>query len=369
MKKQSFFIVLMVCLFVAISSVLNAKTLQPFYLDKPEATMLRAVEMSEEQAAFFAQYEYAMQQVAEGADIAEYFMIDAATAEADSVPQLLGDIEYDQGEPYNRMCPKYGNERAVTGCVATAMAQIMRYHTFPKRGAGEVTYTDSNGAKVINLANYEFDWEQILNTYKYGKYTDAQGDAIAKVMLACGASLNMNYGVDGSGTFTELAAKAFKTNFGYSSKVTSYDATGYDNPDELVEEDFAKEIRRQHRLGLPVIFAGKPASGKSGHAFVIDGYKVIDGMYYYHVNWGWSGMWNGYYLILNLKPDGENYSGYGCTMVVNIFPEGTAVENVPALSQTIDPEQPIYTILGTTIPFEKLQPGNIYVQRGKKFVY
>ena len=180
MKKQSSFIALMVFLFGTISSVLNAKTLQPFYLDKSEATMLRAVEMSEEQAAFFAQYEYAMQQVAEGADMSEYFMVEAATEEADSVPQLLGDIEYDQGEPYNRMCPKYGNQRAVTGCVATAMAQIMRYHAFPRRGTGEVTYTDSNGAKTINLANYDFDWDQILNTYKYGKYTDAQGDAIAK---------------------------------------------------------------------------------------------------------------------------------------------------------------------------------------------
>jgi hypothetical protein len=370
MKKQSSFIVLMVCLLATISSVLNAKTLQPIYLDKPEAAMLRSVEMSEEQTAFFAQYEYAMQQVAEGADMGEYFMIEAATDEADSVPQLLGDIMYDQGEPYNWMCPKFGGQLAATGCVATAMAQIMRYYTFPERGTGTVTYTGTGGAKTINLADYEFDWDDMLNTYKPGKYTDAQGNAVAELMLACGAALNMNYGVEGSGSHLDHAMLAFKKNFGYSSKIGYFDSSNsYEDPTVLIEEDWAPTIRKQHRLGFPVMYAGSPASGKGGHAFVIDGYKVIDGIYYYHVNWGWSGMWNGYYLIMNLKPEEDNYAGASVDMVINIYPEGMAVENVPASSQTIDPEQPIYTILGTTIPFDKLQPGNIYVQRGKKFVY
>lgn len=369
MKIQSSFIVLMACLLGTIPTVLNAKTLQPFYFDKPEATILRSVEMSEEQAAFFAQYEYAMQQVAEGADMADYFMIEEAEDAADSVPQLLGDIEYDQSEPYNRMCPKFSGQRAMTGCVATAMAQVMRYYTFPKKGTGEVTYTGTNGANTIDLANYEFDWDLILNSYRSGKYTDAQGDAVAELMLACGASLNMNYGVDGSGSYIEHAMRALKNNFGYTSKIEYYDSTNDYDPQGLIEDDWAPTIRKQHRLGFPVLYSGKAASGVSGHAFVIDGYKVIDGLYYYHVNWGWSGMWNGYFLIMNLKPGNENYAGYGCNMVINIYPEGMAVENVPAVSQAIDPKQPIYTILGTIVPFDKLQPGNIYVQRGKKFVY
>ena len=111
------------------------------------------------------------------------------------------------------------------------------------------------------------------------------------------------------------------------------------------------------------MYAGSPASGKSGHAFVIDGYKVIDGVYYYHVNWGWSGAFNGYYLILNLKPENENYAGYGCDMVVNIHPEGwTAdVEDVVAPQ----PDNKIYNLLGVEV--DENYKG-IVIKNGQKYI-
>ena len=258
----------------------------------------------------------------------------------------------------------------MTGCIATAMAQIMRYYSYPSVGTGSVTYTGSNGAATLNLADYDFDWSLILNDYTKS-YTAAQGEAVAKLMLACGASINMNYSADGSGSFINKAMKSLKDYFGYSKDIEYYDSTGDYDPEGLIEYDWVFTIRENHQKGYPVMYAGSPASGKSGHAFVIDGYKVIDGIYYYHVNWGWSGAFNGYYLILNLKPENENYAGYGCDMVVNIHPEGwTAdVEEVETTTNKIDLNAPVYTILGTKISADKLQHGCIYIQKGKKFVY
>lgn len=327
--KQNFLTnIFVVFFFLTTSIVLNAKTLQPVYYDAPEANAQRLVEMTDEVTSFFALYEHAMLKVNEGAELSDYFVLENAEDPTDSVSHLLGNIKYDQGTPYNDLCPMINGRRAVTGCIATAMAQIMRYYSYPAVGVGQVTYTGSNGAKTINLGDYSFDWNLILNEYTKS-YSNEQGEAVAKVMLACGAALNMNYSADGSGSNIDKAMKAFKDNFGYSKDIEYYDSTGDYDPEGLILYDWAPVIREQHKKGYPVLYAGSPASGKSGHAFVIDGYKVIDGVYYYHVNWGWSGAYNGYYLIMNLNPEGENYAGYGCDMVINIHPDGwTDLEDV-----------------------------------------
>lgn len=363
--------VILLCAFVAISSIVLGKTpLQFVYFDQVDAHSERLSSISDEQASFFVQYEQAIQQVNNGADLSDYFIVETASDASDAVSPLLGNIIYDQGVPFNNLCPIINGRRAVTGCVATAMAQIMRYYSYPSVGTGSVTYTGSNGAATLNLADYDFDWSLILNDYTKS-YTAAQGEAVAKLMLACGASINMNYSADGSGSFINKAMKSLKDYFGYSKDIEYYDSTGDYDPEGLIEYDWVFTIRENHQKGYPVMYAGSPASGKSGHAFVIDGYKVIDGIYYYHVNWGWSGAFNGYYLILNLKPENENYAGYGCDMVVNIHPEGwTAdVEEVETTTNKIDLNAPVYTILGTKISADKLQHGCIYIQKGKKFVY
>jgi hypothetical protein len=326
-------------------------------------------EMTDEIISFFAQYEDALQRINAGEDMSTYFVLETAEDPADSVSHLLRNIKYDQGSPYNGLCPMINGRRALTGCVATAMAQIMRYYSFPNAGNGKVTYTGSNGAQTIDLADYQFDWDLILDDYS-GNYTSAEGQAVAKLMLACGAALNMNYSADGSGSHLDKAMKAFKENFGYSKKIGYFDSTNDYDPEGLIMYDWAPAIREQHQNGNPIMYAGSPASGVSGHAFVLDGYKVIDGVYYYHVNWGWSGAFNGYYLIMNLNPQGENYAGHGCDMVINIYPDGwTDVEDVVTPDNKIDPEQAVYTILGMQIPYDKLQHGNVYIQNGKKFIY
>ena len=355
--------VILLCAFVAISSIVLGKTpLQFVYFDQVDAHNERLSSISDEQASFFVQYEQAIQQVNNGADLSDYFIVETASDASDAVSPLLGNIIYDQGVPFNNLCPIINGRRAVTGCVATAMAQIMRYYSYPSVGTGSVTYTGSNGAATLNLADYDFDWSLILNDYTKS-YTAAQGEAVAKLMLACGASINMNYSADGSGSFINKAMKSLKDYFGYSKDIEYYDSTGDYDPEGLIEYDWVFTIRENHQKGYPVMYAGSPASGKSGHAFVIDGYKVIDGIYYYHVNWGWSGAFNGYYLILNLKPENENYAGYGCDMVVNIHPEGwTAdVEDVvvPQLNNKI------YNLLGVEV--DENYKG-IVIKNGQKYI-
>lgn len=363
MKQYTSLSVFMVTTLLTISTVLNANTvLKPVYFDTPHANAQRLVEETPEVRSFLAQYEYAMQQVNLGEDMSAYFVLEAAENPADSVSHLLGNIKYDQGTPYNNLCPMINGRRAVTGCVATAMAQIMRYYSYPNVGVGRVTYTGSNGAETIDLSNYPFHWNLILDDYS-GQYTSAQGEAVATLMLACGAALNMNYSADGSGSYLDKAMVAFKNNFSYSKKIGHFDSNNVPNPEELILYDWAPEIREQHKKGYPVMYAGNPAVGTAGHAFVIDGYKVIDGVYYYHVNWGWSGAFNGYYLLMNLAPDGENYAGYGCDVVINIYPEGwTDVEDV--VTPNVGNGK-IYNLLGVEV--DENYKG-VVIKNGKKYI-
>ena len=205
----------------------------------------------------------------------------------------------------------------------------MYYYEYPKVGTGTVTYTGgSDGAKTINLADYPFDWSNIIGDYTHSKFTTEQANAVATLMLACGAALNMNYSKDGSGSNTGDVPKVLKNNFGFDSNVAYSNATGNMG---IIEDDWVYTIREELQKGHPIIYAGAPASGMSGHCFVIDGYKLKDGIYYYHLNWGWDGAYNGDYLIMNLKPNGESYSGANCSMVYGIMPPNwTPIENTEA---------------------------------------
>ena len=340
-------------------------SLKPYYLDNPSSTTQL---LSQEQEGFLNFYQKATQEIASGEPVSKFFSVSYAEDITDEQEPLLGKISFDQGEPYNNLCPIVNGKRAVTGCVATAMASVMAYYRFPNNGKGSVTYSGGDaGAQTINLEDYAFKWNDILPHYVYGNYTETQGNAIASLMLACGASLNMQYSADGSGIFTEKVPSALKNNFNFDSNVAHYSTLNYPgDPEELFEYDWEPTIREQTKAGMPIIFAGSPAQGKSGHCFVIDGYKVIDGVYYYHVDWGWNGMANGYFLLTNLNPDGTSYSGYNCTMVCNIKPQGwTSIDNV----RPDDAEKLIFNILGQVRAPQERQRGCIYIENGKKYLY
>lgn len=363
MKRYQFIITFVVCLFT--TSLQAVDNFQPFFLDNPE--QMNSLYLSQEQQSFLQYYLNAQIKIAAGAHAADFFTLSYATEEDEQKP-LLGDIRFGQDEPFNNLCPYINGKRAVTGCVATAMASVMTYYQYPDCGTGIVTYSGgSNGAKTINLADYPFDWNNILHQYTNGNYNKQQAEAIATLMLACGAALNMQYSADGSGIFTEKVPGVMKNNFHFDPSIACYSSKNYPNPEELFDYDWGPTIREQTKGGKPVIFAGHPAQGQSGHCFVIDGYKIIDGIYYYHVDWGWTGYLNGYFLLTNLNPDGTSYSGYACTMVVDIFPPNwTSIGNTNAEVQNM---QTIYNILGQPITPEARIKGNIYIQNGQKYLY
>lgn len=300
----------------------QAKPFQPVYFDDPTQD-IHSDAFSPEQRSFFDRYVYAMEQIAQGASAEEYFVMEHAAADEEVAP-LLGNINFNQGKPYNNHCPVLDGGRAVTGCVATAMAQVMRYYQYPVKGTGTFTYTGGeDGARTINLEDYPFDWANILEEYQTRGYSTEQADAVANLMLMCGASLSMSYSKDGSGADLAKVDGLLKNNFSYSREVRFVSTQGSSNPDEVIESWGEDVVRPELEAGHPLLFAGFPAIGQTGHCFVIDGYKVIDGAYYYHVNWGWGGQGNSYCLLTELRDEGgSDYSGYNLQMVYYIYPEG-----------------------------------------------
>lgn len=318
MKKilTSLFVVL------ACSLCVNAKSIQPILFDDPSFD-IHSSQLSPEQHSFFDKYIQAMELIEAGEDPEAFFVIENANEDDGVVVEpLLGEINFNQDYPYNKLCPVVNGGRAVTGCVATAMAQVMRYYQFPAKGTGTFTYSGgSQGAQQFKLDDHPFDWANILPTYDGVSYTTEQADAVANLMLACGASLNMNYSKDGSSAHTENIPGLLKNNFFFNPEVRYIDVSTSQNPQQTINIWGEEVVRPDLEAGRPLIFAGYPAVGKTGHCFVIDGYKIENGKYYYHVNWGWGGYGNCWCLLTRLKDaEGTDYAGHNLSMVYWIHP-------------------------------------------------
>ncbi|KGN83679.1 thiol protease/hemagglutinin PrtT [Porphyromonas sp. COT-290 OH860] len=216
---------------------------------------------------------------------------------------------WDQDKPFNDQAPIIGKERTVTGCVATAISQVMYYHKWPERGKGKHTYTPRTGSigelsadfeqSVYDWANmidsYTFDWKWNNDTRTYdkeGHWTEAQGKAVAKLMSDVGIAVNMNYRRSrdgGSGAYMHDAARALKKHFSYHVRHLSRN----ESPNQL----FLSLIQQELDLDNPIIMSG--AQNDAGHAWVIDGY---DENGYLHTNWGWGGTSNGYFALSFMSP-------------------------------------------------------------------
>lgn len=202
---------------------------------------------------------------------------------------------WNQFGPYNDYCPTLDEATALTGCVATAMAQIAYYYKYP---TGQVPslpayISSTNKINVSAWGATTFDWANMLDSYD-GSETDAQKAAVATLMRYCGQAAQMDYGFT-SGAYNGDALYAFKEKLGYSANASfksaaSYSANGW-------EDLIYKEVH----AGRPVYYSalnGDVGCDVGGHAFVIDGYQA-DGNYF-HVNWGWGGACNGYFNIFAL---------------------------------------------------------------------
>lgn len=239
---------------------------------------------------------------------------------------------WDQDAPYNGMTPEMSSgEHGVTGCVATAMAIVMKYYEYPTKAiipsnTNTITITENQAIPTSTPGKYsvktisetpqdifieydEYDWANMLLEYEPGLDDyGLQGNAVAKLMRDCGANVEMNYSITvfpeginpqySSGAVTAKAATALKEVFGYSQSVRYEERLNYR------WEDWKRMINTEINEDRPVILNGTEPEG-GGHAFICDGYTT-DGTY--HINWGWGGYMNGYFLLSTLD---DNYDGIG----------------------------------------------------------
>ena len=236
----------------------------------------------------------------------------AATTYPTIVP-ILGNVEWGQGTPYNNLCPTVGGERSVTGCVATAISQIMYVHKYPTKGTGSKTYTsESNNLKLsVNFGATTYDWNNML-PYYYNNYNSTQANAVATLMYHVGVAADMDYDPDGSGAASSVALANLGTYFDYDKGIQTLPK------DYMKEEDILNAIVADLEIGHPVYVSGA-TKNQEGHAFVCDGMQS-DG--YLHINWGWDGMSNGYFALSALDPEQQGTGGSASDMA---FTEGVEV--------------------------------------------
>lgn len=237
------------------------------------------------------------------------------------IDPLLGDIAWNQETPYNKMCPEYkGSKLSATGCVATAMAQVMMYYKYPKELKADIpAYTTATNKLKVNAISKgeEYDWNNMLSTYTEGEYNTTQADAVAKLMFHCGAAVQMDYGPS-SGAL--VRPEDMSTYFGYDADLLQ---KVYRSVYTLAE--WKKILDRELEAKRPILYGGF-ASNEDGHLFVCDG---SDGEGLYHINWGWSGYSDGYFDITLLDPDvrgtgaGTSADGYNrdCSVIIGIAPD------------------------------------------------
>lgn len=200
---------------------------------------------------------------------------------------------WDQSPYYNKFCPT----GTPAGCSAIATAQVMKYWNYPVVGVGSHSYaTNDYGIQSANYEQTVYDWTNMPNRLSSSSST-AQVDAVATLCYHVGVSMNMDYGPSGSGANiigTNSSAQYGLTNyFGYKSTIQGLFKRNYSDAQwvEMLEDEID--------AGRPVIYAGFDPS--AGHAFVFDGYNSSD---QFHVNWGWSGSYNGYFSMGALNPTG-----------------------------------------------------------------
>ncbi len=206
--------------------------------------------------------------------------------------------QWGQGAPYNLLTPELNGKHTPTGCVATAMAQVMKYYNYPAQGKGKGYYTTTeNSTRVTEQIKGEYQWGLMMDKYN-ASATDEQKLAVATLMKDAGLSTNMTYGSGGSAASEIVAAHGMAYNFRYDSlALKAYERDFFDRTEWL------ETVYSQLEAKKPLLYVG--ASGTNGHAFILDG---IDSDGLVHVNWGWNGDEDGFYNIDLLNPEKYAYS-------------------------------------------------------------
>lgn len=217
--------------------------------------------------------------------------------------------KWNQGKYYNSMCPADAagpDGHCVTGCVATALGQILYYYRWPVTGLGSYTYQHPTyGTISADFGSTTYHWDQMVNE------VTSPNPAVAELLFHLGVSVDMDYGPDGSGMWNHKGAYTLRTYF------KSVPETQYLFRDSI-NLDWDSIILRHLDRKQILYYAGWAGVGStSGHAFVCDGYQDST---YFHFNWGWGGSQDGYFYLNGLNPSGSNFN-YAQELVINIHPD------------------------------------------------
>ena len=217
---------------------------------------------------------------------------------------------WNQDKPFNNLCPQINGSAAPTGCIATAMAQIMKYYQYPATSKGTgiysvTTYKDKNDKEGTTKwykreLGHTYQWTAMLSSY--GIVSEDENDAVATLMADAGAASQMNYQANGSGTIEWYAAKGFAENFRYDSLAISCLQRDFYTDAEWIEL-----VRKEMEAKQPVLYCGSDEID-GGHAFLLDGIQE-DGKV--HVNWGWGKSGDGWFDIDVLRPNITGFTGEG----------------------------------------------------------
>lgn len=247
------------------------------------------------------------------------------------------------GGPYHYKCPidPETGYRCVTGCVATALAQVINYYKYPSHTIAPIPayITQTKKISMPEIGITTIDWDNMLDSYDSSATTE-QKNAVAQLMLLCGQAVEMDYDYLESGANTINDAKALQKYFGYDKTVRALERNAFSTSEweTLLYEEVAS--------GRPVLFGGSSTGG--GHSFVIDGYSS-DGLF--HINWGWEGQDDGYFAISVLNPYNNTSTGSSSSKDGYSFNQRAIVGIQHGTSEVI-PE--LFTVTGIEISGERV---------------
>lgn len=225
--------------------------------------------------------------------------------------------KWGQGTPYNSVIPAdpTSGSRYLTGCVATATAQVMKYWEHPRIGVGSHSYTWGGNTFSAVFDDAEYDWDNMLNRYTATDYTEAEARAVGELMYEVGVSLNMHYGTSASSATYERIPSALARYFGYDKSIRIAYLYSYS------EEDWEDLVYGELLAGRPVLYEGYSIDSQTAHQFICDGYDAASGMF--TINWGWNGSLDGCYQLTG--DDAlltSNYGGFGLNhILLNVQPD------------------------------------------------
>lgn len=286
-----------------------------------------------------------------------------------SIPEMIK-TKWNQSTPFNNLLPSLGptytgDYALATGCVATAMAQVMKYHRYPTIGTGSNSYTGIEG--LTFEANFEattYDWSNMLNEYKPNPpFTTDEANAVATLMYHCGVAVKMEYGqikTGGSGASASDIPNALTSYFGYDKSAQHVERMYY------TDEEWTDLIYSELQAHRPVLYGGQDAYGGGGHEFICHGYDATNNTF--AINWGWGGSQDGYFTLMGvdgLQPGGSGVGGAGDgasytakqDIIINVMPnQGTVKTPLVMYCNTNNDRTVAFSDSQSNITFDLSQP-------------